>query len=67
LAPALALLDDATATVGTPEDAPMGLVQLGATRLAIQMFVAPTIEQLARGCPHVTLDLRTVERPGDLI
>lgn len=67
LAPALALLDSAVAAVGKPEDAPMGTVRLAAPRLAIQMLVGPAVERLARGSPHVTLDVRTVEWPGDLV
>lgn len=67
LAPALALLDNAVATAGNPENALMGTVRLAAPRLAIQMLVAPAIERLAYGYPHVTLDVRTLERPGDLI
>ncbi|GAB3046360.1 LysR family transcriptional regulator [Stenotrophomonas tumulicola] len=67
LAPALALLDNAVAAVGTPGDAPMGTVRLAAPRLAIQMLVAPVIGRLARDYPHVTLDVRTIERPGDLV
>jgi DNA-binding transcriptional LysR family regulator len=64
LAPALALLDSA---VAAPEDAPIGLVRLAAPRLAIQMLVGPSVVRLAHQSPHVTLDVRTVERPGDLV
>jgi DNA-binding transcriptional LysR family regulator len=66
LAPALALLEDAVAAAGTPEHLPAGTVRLAAPRLAIQMFVAPAILRLSHDYPHVTLDVRTVERPGDL-
>lgn len=66
LRPALALLDEAVAAAGIPEDAPVGTVRLAAPRLAIQMLVGPAIRRLAHECPHVTLDVRTVEWPGDL-
>jgi len=67
LTTALALLDSAVAAAGTPDDVPIGTVRLAGPRLAIQMLVAPAIERLARDYPHVTLDVRTIERPGDLI
>ncbi|WP_419964929.1 LysR family transcriptional regulator [Sphingopyxis granuli] len=67
LTPALAQLDSAVAAVGVPQDTPMGVVRLAAPRLAIQALVAPAVERLTRRYPHVTLDVRTVERPGDLL
>ncbi len=67
LAPALALLDSAITSAGAPEGVPAGIVQLAAPRLAIQMLVGPSIARLARDYPHVILDVRTVERPGDLL
>ncbi len=66
LRPVLARLDDAVAAVGIPEGAPVGTVRLAAPRLAIQMLVEPAVRRLARDCPHVTLDVRTAEWPGDL-
>lgn len=66
LRPVLARLDDAVAAVGIPEGAPVGTVRLAAPRLAIQMLVEPTVRRLARDYPHVTLDVRTAEWPGDL-
>ncbi|SMF19821.1 DNA-binding transcriptional regulator, LysR family [Azospirillum oryzae] len=66
LRPVLARLDDAVAAVGIPEGAPVGTVRLAAPRLAIQMLVEPAVRRLARDCPHVTVDVRTAEWPGDL-
>jgi DNA-binding transcriptional LysR family regulator len=67
LAPALALLDSAVTAVGIPEGAPEGLVRLAAPRLAVQLLVTPIVVQLAQTYPHITLDVRTVEHPGDLV
>lgn len=67
LAPALVLLDNAMSSASIPKDVPAGVVQLAAPRLAIQMLVGPAISRLARDYPYVTLDVRTVERPGDLV
>jgi len=67
LMPALTLLDSAVAAAGTPGNVPMGTVRLAAPRLAIQILIAPAIKHLARDYPHVTLDVRTLERPGDLV
>lgn len=67
LAPALAQLDSAVDAASKPDNAPAGVVRLAAPRLAIRMLVAPAAERLAREFPHVTLDVRAVERPGELI
>lgn len=67
LAPALALLDGAITAAGAPENAPAGIVRLAAPRLAIQIIVGPAALRLARDAPHVVLEVRTVERPGDLV
>jgi DNA-binding transcriptional LysR family regulator len=66
LAPALALLDGAIAAASALEGEPFGVVRMAAPRLAISMLIAPAVAQLARDYPHVTLDVRTVEWPGDL-
>jgi DNA-binding transcriptional LysR family regulator len=66
LAPALALLNGAIEAAGTPDDIPAGTVRLAAPRLAIAMLIAPATARLALDYPHVTLDVRTVEWPGDL-
>lgn len=66
LAPALTQLEDAVAAAGAPGDAPFGEVRIAAPRLAIQRIVTPSISCLARDFPHVTLDVHTVEQPGDL-
>jgi DNA-binding transcriptional LysR family regulator len=66
LAPALTLLDGAVAAAEAPHDAPFGAVRLAAPRLAIQRIVTPSLIHLAKHFPHVTLDVRTVEQPGDL-
>lgn len=66
LGPALASLDKAVGAAGVPQDMPAGRVRLAAPRLAVQMLVAPAVEELARRHPHVTLEVRTREWPGDL-
>jgi DNA-binding transcriptional LysR family regulator len=66
LAPALTLLDGAIAAAGAPEDEPAGTVRVATPRFAIPMLISPVVARLARDYPHVTLDVRTVEWPGDL-
>jgi DNA-binding transcriptional LysR family regulator len=66
LAPALELMDGAVAAAVAPHDMPFGAVSLAAPRLAIQRIVTPAVSRLAIEFPHVTLDVRTVEQPGDL-
>ena len=66
LAPALAALEGAM-TAGRLEGEPAGTVRLAAPRIAIRALVTPAVARLTRTCPHVTLDVRTVEQPGDLV
>jgi DNA-binding transcriptional LysR family regulator len=66
LGPALALLDGAMAAASAPKDEPAGIVRMAAPRLAISILIMPAVARLAQDFPHVTLDVRTVEWPGDL-
>ena len=67
LAPALAALDDAMAGAGRLEGEVVGTVRLAAPRVAIRTLVGPAMTQLTRTCPHLTLDVRTVELPEDTV
>nr|WP_205600899.1 LysR family transcriptional regulator [Halomonas socia] len=67
LAPALSSLESALEDALAPGDTLSGTVRLVAPRLAIRTLVAPIIEGLARDYPHVTLDVITDERPGDIV
>lgn len=67
LAPALAALGAALDGAGRPANEPAGSVRLAAPRLAIRTLVAPALATLVEKHPHVMLDVRTVERPGDLV
>ena len=65
LAPALAALDGALAGAGLREGEVAGVVRIAAPRVAIRTLVGPAVTQLTRTCPRLTLDVRTVEHPGD--
>ena len=67
LAPALAALDGAVAGAGRLEGEVVGTVRLAAPRVAIRTLVGPAMTQLNRTCPHLTLEVRTVEHPGDTV
>jgi len=67
LAPALAALDGAVAGAGRLEGEVAGTVRLAAPRLAIRTLVGPAMTHLSRTCPYLTLDVRTVEHPGDAV
>jgi DNA-binding transcriptional LysR family regulator len=67
LAPALAALGGAVARAGNAEAEVAGTVRLAAPRLAIGTLLAPAALRLARAFPRLTLDVRTVEHPGDLV
>lgn len=67
LGPLLDGLDRAVASAGLPPGEPVGRVRLAAPRLAIQTLVAPVLAILARTCPGVILDVRTVERSGSFV
>lgn len=66
LAPALAQLEEAIASARAPGDGPAGVVRVAAPRLAINLLIAPVASRLALQHPKVTLEVRTVEWPGDL-
>ena len=67
VAPALAALDGAMAGAGRLEGEVVGTVRLAAPRVAIRTLMGPAMTHLARICPHLTLEVRTVEHPDDMV
>ena len=67
LSPILTALDSTMARASFAAEVPRGTVRLAAPALALHTLVMPHIGALARDFPHVVLDIRTVEKPVDLV